>query len=1162
MAPLFSVASRPIGGGAGAGTGTGGGSATTTTTTTYGGNRLKQVQAREQQPSSSSSLSSGSSAGYYDSERVPTRPAAPTGAGAVRKGLPMLGGARKSFAAPTAAAARQHSSASASSASSSRLALPIYSRRPSTEEDELESDDEEEEADAGLATVRRPPPSASTLHPASSSSGSRLPALSRPEHCSPGKKLGTSSSASGRIVVSASPARPSASNVKSSGTSSANTGTGRTQQQQHHPLSTSSLRPPHLSTTLPPAQASGRRTFGEKDPNVLGSSSSPSLPSQASSSSSYSSGRISLAPSGGTAELQKPGSGVSCDAPPKPSSGTTLFSHRRQESIGKENRDPSTQPAATTTTTASGLTQGSAPRPAYNRESSYGTSTTRPSLSNASTSISSGASSTSTITPSSTLARPPLLSRSSGSSSSSASSALSALPSSSSSAATAAAAAPAPGGGGPKRQLLGSRAAYRSSSGHSSVAIKLGLAPATSSAAPSATVATSATATAAPPAADPGSSSSSSSVTPAAVSSRTNTTLSAKDASAAVVSASKLDSASSTSTLTAEQARTSASLLGTSSGRTSSSAPSQVQSKTSSVTAATGSSLSSSSSSSTSGLGSSSGSGRVSLTTAGGSRDSIQPASGNEGRPSQHQQQSTERKEHSRLSILRETAHEASPSSLAQSPLLHRVVHASAAAARANPRADADAEAECWTPTRDRTRRPRPQRRTAAASGAINYCEDSPTLDERIYARAHVGEKKHAAVTAQRQLIPGPEKSQQRPREERGAERPQPRTAQSQSTFAHTPPRPDRPRPSARPSSVREIDFDLLDRERERVHQHSVGAAKEEEEDESQESIILLSHTIRRSSIAAPAAKASAPALSVARARTEATKAESAKAPARKKTAEELEEDELAELVEEQLHALTIGKSEKAASAVRPVPAPALRPVQPTTTKPALSSSRPVSKAVAAPKPKEPLAALLAACGQSKTLDFEACLSALLTRSGSRRSIIKIGEASYSEVYRIQPAPISASSKSAAPDEPSIVLKVIPLRPKSPVIDAETGEEQNSLGENLPATSSCTNALRELRVTRSLGGSPEELQLILPGQHAPFSAPSSASSSSIEPEQGLPGFVRLYGAFVARGLYASALMRCWDEFDAAVKDGSENRSPGESSAPALLSSINRLCCRC
>lgn len=111
-------------------------------------------------------------------------------------------------------------------------------------------------------------------------------------------------------------------------------------------------------------------------------------------------------------------------------------------------------------------------------------------------------------------------------------------------------------------------------------------------------------------------------------------------------------------------------------------------------------------------------------------------------------------------------------------------------------------------------------------------------------------------------------------------------------------------------------------------------------------------------------------------------------------------------------------------------------------------------------------------------------------------TLVKIGEASYSEVYRVT-RPGIQSAKGRAPVS---VMKVIPL-------------EGDTLVRG-PAQSPLDSVEREIRVTRAL-------------------SPSS--------ENGMQ-FVRLQEARIVRGAYPSALLHAWDDFK-AHDPRSENARP-------------------
>ncbi|CBQ68238.1 conserved hypothetical protein [Sporisorium reilianum SRZ2] len=149
---------------------------------------------------------------------------------------------------------------------------------------------------------------------------------------------------------------------------------------------------------------------------------------------------------------------------------------------------------------------------------------------------------------------------------------------------------------------------------------------------------------------------------------------------------------------------------------------------------------------------------------------------------------------------------------------------------------------------------------------------------------------------------------------------------------------------------------------------------------------------------------------------------------------------------------------------------------------------------------------LLAAVSQTKLEAFSAVIQRLRASSKStsaRRRLEKIGEASYSEVFKI-----SASAAADRDQQEATVLKIIPIsRPSSDQDD------------DLPYTSPAADVEREIRL----------MQLV--------ARESSASGS----------FVSLRAAHVVRGAYPAALLSAWDRWDAKRRaktgEGAENIRP-------------------
>lgn len=159
---------------------------------------------------------------------------------------------------------------------------------------------------------------------------------------------------------------------------------------------------------------------------------------------------------------------------------------------------------------------------------------------------------------------------------------------------------------------------------------------------------------------------------------------------------------------------------------------------------------------------------------------------------------------------------------------------------------------------------------------------------------------------------------------------------------------------------------------------------------------------------------------------------------------------------------------------------------------------------------------LLAAASQTKLESFSAVIQRLRSNSDSsksstaRRRLEKIGEASYSEVFKIFP-PSKSTSTTQGEEQEAIVLKIIPV--SSSTSSSSVDENQ---ANDLPYTSPSPDVTREIQL----------MQLI------------SHHSSS---------FVTLRTAYIVRGAYPSALLQAWDRWDARRRaktgTGAENARP-------------------
>lgn len=161
------------------------------------------------------------------------------------------------------------------------------------------------------------------------------------------------------------------------------------------------------------------------------------------------------------------------------------------------------------------------------------------------------------------------------------------------------------------------------------------------------------------------------------------------------------------------------------------------------------------------------------------------------------------------------------------------------------------------------------------------------------------------------------------------------------------------------------------------------------------------------------------------------------------------------------------------------------------------------------------LSDLLASVSQTKPKSFADVVQQLRSSSTSTkatplcRRVEKIGEASYSEVFKI-----SASCRADEDGQEAVVLKIIPI---SAPTCAQTSS--NVKNDELPSTSSAADVEREIRLMQLVG---RELR---------------ASDS----------FVSLRAAHVVRGAYPAALLQAWDRWDAKRRaktgEGAENVRP-------------------
>ncbi|KAI3626011.1 hypothetical protein CBS9595_001372 [Malassezia furfur] len=164
----------------------------------------------------------------------------------------------------------------------------------------------------------------------------------------------------------------------------------------------------------------------------------------------------------------------------------------------------------------------------------------------------------------------------------------------------------------------------------------------------------------------------------------------------------------------------------------------------------------------------------------------------------------------------------------------------------------------------------------------------------------------------------------------------------------------------------------------------------------------------------------------------------------------------------------------------------ALAPRDNTAPRPVSPTPRPASPALTTALEQltlddahDDMAQLLAATHQEASHPFDECIASLVAQG----SVVKVGEASYSEVYRITRPLGSAKGRPAVS-----VMKVIPLEGDAVVPG--------------PAQSPVASVAREIRLTSAL-------------------SPTSPEGAQ---------FVRLQEAYVVHGTYPQRLLNAWDAF--------------------------------
>lgn len=188
-----------------------------------------------------------------------------------------------------------------------------------------------------------------------------------------------------------------------------------------------------------------------------------------------------------------------------------------------------------------------------------------------------------------------------------------------------------------------------------------------------------------------------------------------------------------------------------------------------------------------------------------------------------------------------------------------------------------------------------------------------------------------------------------------------------------------------------------------------------------------------------------------------------------------------------------------------------LAPCDNTALRPASPRPRPASPALTSALEQltlddthNDLPELLAVTHQDAPRPFAECIESLVAQG----SVVKVGEASYSEVYRITRPLGSAKGRPAVS-----VMKVIPLEGDAVVPG--------------PAQSPVASVAREIRLTSAL-------------------SPSSSDGAQ---------FVRLQEAYVVHGAYPQRLLNAWDAFK-------ERDTRSENPRPDVLPSSQRYALLC
>ena len=162
------------------------------------------------------------------------------------------------------------------------------------------------------------------------------------------------------------------------------------------------------------------------------------------------------------------------------------------------------------------------------------------------------------------------------------------------------------------------------------------------------------------------------------------------------------------------------------------------------------------------------------------------------------------------------------------------------------------------------------------------------------------------------------------------------------------------------------------------------------------------------------------------------------------------------------------------------------------------------------------LSELLASVSQDMPESFANVIQRLRSHESSskttiaRRRLEKIGEASYSEVFKI----FAPASSAKSDNQQALVLKIIPIADATSSSNNDGGDS-----DELPYTSSAADVEREIRLMQLVG----------------------RESSRTD------AFVSLHSAHIVRGAYPAALLQAWDRWDAKrlakTGEGAENIRP-------------------